>query len=64
MLGDKAMIGDFGRSRATRMADEPELVQHTTAARSSVSAICRAAAAIESAPVGSGAWRWLPISVR
>ena len=51
------MIGDFGRSRATRSAVEPENVQHTTAERSSVSAIWRAAAAMASDPVASGSAR-------
>ena len=39
------------------MPVEPELVQQTIAARSSVSATCRAAAAIASAPVASGSVR-------
>ena len=38
-----ATIGGFGRSRATRIAVEPELVQQIKAGRSSVSAIWRAA---------------------
>jgi hypothetical protein len=54
MFGDSATIGTCGRSRATRKPVEPENVQHTTAERSSVSAIWRAAAAIASAPVASG----------
>jgi hypothetical protein len=57
-LGEIATIGDVGRSRATRRPVAPELVQHTIAARSSVSAISRAAAAIASAPVASGSLRW------
>ena len=40
MFGDSATIGGFGRSRATRRPVEPEEVQQTMAARSSVSAIC------------------------
>ena len=56
-LGEIATIGDFGRSRATRNAVEPEEVQQTMAARSSVSAIWRAAAAMASAPVASGSVR-------
>ena len=53
-LGEIATIGTCGRSRATRSAVEPEKVQQTMAERSSVSAICRAAAEIASAPVASG----------
>ena len=49
-----ATIGGFGRSRETRNPVEPEEVQQTMAERSSVSATCRAAAAMASAPVGSG----------
>ncbi len=53
-IGEMATIGGFGRSRETRMPVEPELVQQTMAERSSVSATCRAAAAMASAPVASG----------
>ncbi len=53
-FGDSATIGTCGRSRATRSAVEPEKVQQTTAERSSVSAIWRAAAAMASEPVASG----------
>ena len=56
-LGEIATIGGFGRSRATRRPVEPEQVQQTIAERSSVSAIWRAAAAMASAPVASGAAR-------
>src|SRR3569623_2232472 len=42
-LGVMATIGQRGRSRATRIAVEPELVQQIMAGRCSVSAICRAA---------------------
>ena len=49
-----ATIGGCGRSRDRRRPVEPELVQQTMAERSSVSATCRAAAAMASAPVGSG----------
>src|SRR5688572_17274938 len=38
-LGDRAIIGDFGRSRATRTAVEPDEVHDMMADRSSVSAI-------------------------
>ena len=58
-LGDSATIGTCGRSRATRRPVEPENVQHTTADRSSVSAIWRAAAAIASDPVASGSACWV-----
>jgi hypothetical protein len=51
--GEMATIGHFGRSRDTRKPVEPEQVQQTIADRSSVSATCRAAAAIASAPVRS-----------
>src|SRR6266550_2473884 len=54
-LGEIATIGGSGRSRATRKPVEPEKVQQTMAERSSVSAICRVAAAMASAPVASGA---------
>ena len=47
-----ATIGGFGRSRATRIAVEPELVQQMIAGRSSVSAIWRAASAMASPAVG------------
>ena len=63
-LGEIATIGDFGRSRATRNAVEPEDVQQTMAESSSVSAICRAAAAMASAPVASGSVRWAWMMVR
>ncbi len=56
-IGEIATIGQFGRSRDTRSPVEPELVQHTMAGRSSVSATCRAAAAMASAPVASGSVR-------
>ena len=63
ILGDSATIGERGRSRATRRPVEPDDVQQTTAARSSVSAIWRAASAIASAPVASGAARCASIIV-
>src|SRR5947207_15656545 len=53
-IGEIATIGHFGRSRDTRRPVEPEQVQQTIAARSSVSATWRVAAAIASAPVRSG----------
>ena len=56
-FGEMAMIGDFGRSRATRSAVAPELVQHTIAESTRVSAMPRAAAAIASEPVASGSAR-------
>ena len=46
-----------GRSRAIRKAVEPDEVQATIALRSSVSATSRAATAMASAPVASGAGR-------
>ena len=52
-----ATTGGFGRSRATRIAVEPELVQQMIADRSSVSAICRAASAMASPTVVSGSGR-------
>jgi hypothetical protein len=58
MFGDSATTGGRGRSRATRNAVEPEEVQQITAARSSVSAMWRAASAMASAPVASGSARW------
>ena len=64
MFGEMATIGGSGRSRAMRSAVEPELVQQMTADRSSVSAIWRAAAAIASAPVGSGSARWSWMTAR
>ena len=39
ILGESATVGGLGRSRATRSAVEPDEVQHTMAARSTVSAI-------------------------
>jgi len=59
-----AMIGDFGRSRATLKPVEPEKVQQAIAERSSVSAICRVAAAMASAPVASGSARCAWMMVR
>jgi len=56
-LGVIATSGGFGRSRATRMAVEPDEVQQMIADNSSVSAICRAASAMASAPVASGSVR-------
>ena len=56
-FGEIATIGGFGRSRATRSAVEPDEVQQTIAERSSVSAICRDATAMASAPVASGSLR-------
>jgi hypothetical protein len=56
-FGVIATTGTFGRSRATRIAVEPEDVQQMIADRSSVSAICRAASAIASPTVGSGSAR-------
>jgi hypothetical protein len=56
-FGEIATIGDFGRSRATRNAVDPEKVQQTIAGKSSVSAIWRAASAMASAPVASGSER-------
>ncbi len=56
-LGVIATTGGFGRSRATRSAVDPELVQQMIADRSSVSAICRAASAMASPTVGSGSAR-------
>ena len=56
-LGEMATTGDFGRSRATRSAVAPELVQQTTAESTSVSAMPRAAAAIASEPVACGSAR-------
>ena len=50
-IGESATIGGCGRSRDTRSPVEPDEVQHTMAARSSVSATWRAAAAMASAPV-------------
>ena len=64
MLGDSATIGGRGRSRAMRRPVEPDEVQHTTAARSSVSAIWRAASAMASAPVASGTARWASMMLR
>ena len=57
MFGVIATTGGFGRSRATRSAVDPELVQQMIADRSSVSAICRAASAMASPTVGSGSAR-------
>ena len=57
IFGDSATIGGFGRSRATRRPVEPDEVQQTMAARSSVSAMFCAAAAMASAPVASGSGR-------
>jgi hypothetical protein len=62
--GEIATIGDCGRSRATRNAVEPELVQEMIAESASVSAIWPAAAAIASAPVASGSVRWAWMMVR
>src|SRR5258705_312790 len=45
-FGVIATTGSFGRSRATRIAVEPELVQQMMADNSSVSAIWRAASAV------------------
>ena len=56
-FGVIATTGGLGRSRATRSAVDPELVQQMIAERSSVSAICRAASAIASPTVGSGSAR-------
>ena len=56
-FGVIATTGGFGRSRATRSAVDPELVQQMIADRSSVSAIWRAASAIASPAVGSGSAR-------
>src|ERR1700683_3064813 len=53
-IGEMAMMGHCGRSRATRKPVEPDEVQQTMEARSSVSATCRAAAAMASALVASG----------
>ena len=64
MFGEIDTIGAFGRSRATRSAVAPDEVQHTRALRSSVSAISRAAAAMASAPVASGATRWASMMPR
>ena len=56
-FGVIATTGGFGRSRATRSAVDPELVQQMIAERSRVSAICLAASAIASPTVGSGSAR-------
>ena len=64
MFGDSATIGGRGRSRATRKAVEPDEVQQMTAARSSVSAMWRAASAMASAPVASGTARCALMMVR
>ena len=56
-FGVIATTGGFGRSRATRIAVEPELVQQMMAESSSVSAICRAASAMASPTVASGSGR-------
>ena len=63
-LGVIAMTGGFGRSRATRSAVAPDEVPQTIAAMSRYSAISLAAAAMASAPVGSGGGRWLAMTDR
>ena len=63
-LGEIATIGGCGRSRATRRPVAPELVQQMMADSSRVSAICRAAALMASAPVASGSVRCAWMMVR
>jgi hypothetical protein len=54
----------LGRSRATRIAVEPDEVQQMMAGSASVSAIWRAASAIASPAVASGSGRWAAMTER